>query len=159
MTENTERTTDSSPDESGWVECPGGEISGMVDRLARQQKLAVSAKISAVAACLLVGAGIWFSLPGTSADPTTPRQANVPEGEYQFGSVCCSEVAEYAAAFREGTLDEAKSGQIRQHIASCPNCGKAFEKAETEPQTSTNQPPVQVETAALSGPKKLIAAL
>lgn len=159
MTENTEPRTDSSPDESGWVDCPGGEISGMVDRLARQQKLAVSAKMSAVAACLLVGAGIWFSLPGTSADPTAPQQANVPEGEYQFGSMCCSEVAEYAAAFREGTLDEEKSDQIRQHIASCPHCGKEFEGSETEPQTSIDQPPVQVKTAALSGPKTLIAGL
>lgn len=159
MTENIERTTDRSPDESGWVECPDGEISGMVDRLARQQKLAVSAKISAVAASLLVGAGIWFSLPGTSANPTTPRHASVPEGEYQFGEICCSEVAKYAAAFREGTLYEEKSDQIRQHIASCPHCGKKFEDSETEPQTSIEEPPVQIETAAQSRSKTLIAAL
>ena len=62
----------------------------MIDRLAREQKMAASAMISAVAAVLLVGAGTWFSLAGRSADPTTPRQANVPEGEYQFGEVCCS---------------------------------------------------------------------
>jgi len=157
MTENTERTTDSSPDESGWVECPGGEISGMVDRLARQQKLAVSAKISAVAACLLVGAGIWFALPDNSGDSTAPQQANAPEGEYQFGSVCCSEVAEYAAAFREGTLDDEKSGQIRQHIASCPHCGKEFEDSQTEPQTSIEQASGQIETAALPRSEMLIA--
>ncbi len=157
MTENTEPTTGSSPDESGWVECPGGEISGMVDRLARQQKLAVSIKISAVAASLLIGAGIWFSLPGTSADPTTPRQANVPEGEYQFGEVCCSEVAQYAAAFRSGELDDEKSAQIRQHIASCPHCGKEFADSQTEPQTSVEQASGQIETASLPPSKMLIA--
>jgi hypothetical protein len=157
MTENTERTTNSDPDESGWVECPGGEISGMVDRLTRRQKLAVSARISAVAASLLIGAGVWFSLPGGSANTTAPHQANTPEGEYQFGSVCCSEVADYAAAFREGTLDEEKSAQIRQHIASCPNCGKAFEKTEAEPQTSIDPASGQIETAALPRSEMLIA--
>lgn len=157
MTENTEQTTNNNPDESGWVECPGGEISGMVDRLARQQKLAVSAKLSALAASLLIGAGVWFSLPSGSADPTSPHQTNAPEGEYQFGSVCCSEVAEYAAAFREGKLNEEKSAQIRQHIASCPNCGKALENTEVEPQTSIDPTSGQIETAALTRSEMLIA--
>jgi hypothetical protein len=157
MTENTERTTNNNPDESGWVECRGGEISGMVDRLARQQKIAMSAKVSAVAAALLIGAGIWFSLPGNSADPTVPQQANVPEGEYQFGSVCCSEVAEYAAAFREGKLNEEKTDQIRQHIASCPHCGEEFEQSEAEPQTSIDHKSGQMETAALPHSQMLIA--
>lgn len=157
MTENTERTTDSSPDESRWVECPGGEISGMVDRLARQHNLAVSAKISAVAACLLVGAGIWLALPDNSGDSAAPQQANAPEGEYQFGEVCCSEVAQYAAAFRSGQLDDERSAQIRQHIASCPHCGKEFEDSETEPQTSIEQASGQIETAALPRSEMLIA--
>lgn len=157
MAENTERTTNDNPDESGWVECSGGEISGMVDRLARQQRMAASAKISAVAASFLIGAGIWFSLPATSTDPTVPEQARTPASGNQVDSISCSEVAEYAAAFRKGELDDEKIAQIRQHIVSCPHCGKAFEKADSEPQTSINQTPAKIETAALPVSELLIA--
>jgi anti-sigma factor RsiW len=157
MTENTERTTNGNLDESGWGECPGGEISGMVDRLARQQKMAVSAKISAVAAALLIGTGIWFSLQSGHTNPTAPQQANTPEGEYQFGEICCSDVAQYAAAFNKGELDEEKTAQIRQHIASCPHCGKEFEASDAEPQTSIGHKSGQMETTALTHSMLLIA--
>jgi hypothetical protein len=63
MTDNRSPIEKNSPDDSGWGECPPGEISGMLNRLSRQRKLAASAKISAVAAALLVGAGIWQTLP------------------------------------------------------------------------------------------------
>ena len=118
----------------------------MVDRLARAQKFAASAIIFSVTAVLLVGWRIRFPLPDRSADPTTPRQANVPEHEHQFGEVCCSQ---YAAAFRNGDLDDEKSAKIRQHINIYMHCGKAFEDSQTEPQTSVEQTPAQIETAAL----------
>jgi hypothetical protein len=153
MTENTP-TENNNPDESGWVECPSGEISGMVDRVTRQRKLAASAKVSGVAVALLIGAGIWFSLP---VSPIAPQQANTPDGEYQFGEICCSDVAQYAAAFNKGELDEEKTAQIRQHIASCPHCGKDFEKSEAEPQTSIDRQSGQIETAAVPHSQMLIA--
>jgi hypothetical protein len=158
MAENKQPSSDNNPDESAWAECPSGEISGMVNRLARQQKLSTAGKFTAGAAVLLIGAGIWVALPGNSEAPNDSQQATAPEGEFQFGSVCCSEVAEYAAAFRKGELDEEKTAQISQHIAECPHCGPEFERATEEPQASTRQLPGQPGVAVLAHSGLLISA-
>ncbi|MFT4557397.1 MAG: zf-HC2 domain-containing protein [Planctomycetales bacterium] len=151
MTENNQRTENKNSEESGWVECPSGEISGMVGRVTRQRKLAASAKVSGIAAALLIGAVVWQSLPGGA------QQANTPDGEYQFGSICCSEVAQYAAAFNKGELDEEKTAQIRQHIAKCPHCGPEFQKTADQPQASLNRQHGRISTASLAHSGLLIA--
>jgi hypothetical protein len=143
MTETEQPSSRSNPDESGWVECPSGEISGMVRRAARQQKLSAAGKFSAAAAAFLVGAGFWVFQPENPEPSNDSQQATAPEGEFQFGSICCSEVAQYAAAFRKGELDEAKTAQISQHIAKCPHCGPEFKRAAQEPHASTRQHPGQ----------------
>jgi hypothetical protein len=130
MTENTESTRTDNSKESGWVECPNGEISGMVKRVARQRSIAAAVRVSAVATVLLAGLGAWQFIPADS------HQAAQPEGERQFGSICCSDVARYAAAFQKGELDAEKTAQIRQHVAECPHCGQAFEKKAAEPHTA-----------------------
>lgn len=151
MTENSQPTENDNPEESGWVECPSGEISGMVGRLTRQRKLAASAKVTSIAAALLLGAVVWQSLPGDS------QQAKTPEGEYQFGSICCSDVAQYAAAFNDGELDEEKTAQIRQHIAKCPHCRPEFEKTADQPQASLDHQNGRISTASLAHSSLLIA--
>lgn len=144
MTENIHPTEKNSPDESGWGECPSGEISGMVGRLARQRKLVASAKISGIAAALLIGAVAWQTLPVAN------QQAETTDGEYEFGSICCSEVMQYAAAFQKGELDEDKTAQIRQHIAECPHCGQEFDKMAEDPQASLGGPRGQLSMASLA---------
>tara|TARA_R110002072_G_scaffold99008_1_gene217990 strand:+ start:115327 stop:115788 length:462 start_codon:yes stop_codon:yes gene_type:complete len=151
MTDNKYPIKDNSPGDSGWAECPTGEISGMVNRLSRQRKLAASAKISAVAATLLVGAGLWQTLPVTS------QQTETRDGEYQFGSICCSEVGQYAAAFNKGELDDARTAQIRQHIAECPHCRPQFERATNQPQTLLDTEQDRIGTASLAHSGLLIA--
>jgi hypothetical protein len=130
MTENTDPTNPNNSDESGWADCPNGEISGMVERVAHKRKLATAARLSAVAGMLLLGVGLWlFSAPAV-------QTAETPEGEYDFGSICCSDVMGYATAFHKGELDEEKTAQISQHLAKCPHCGPAFKKMATEPQAA-----------------------
>ena len=150
MAENKQQSPDNNPDGSGWVECPSGEISGMVNRLARQQKLSAAGKFSAGAAALLIGVGIWLSQPSNPEAAKDSQQVTAPDGEFQFGSICCSDVAQYAAAFRKGELDEEKTAQISQHIAKCPQCGPKFERAAREPQASTRQLPNQQTVAVLA---------
>lgn len=144
MSENNHLSENGKPDESGWVECPSGEISGMVGRLTRQRKLAASAKISGIATALLIGAVVWQTFP------VSPQQTKTPDGEYQFGSICCTEVAQYAAAFNTGELDEEKTAQIRQHIAKCPHCGPEFEKTADQPQASLERQNGRVSMASLA---------
>ncbi|MFT5327310.1 MAG: hypothetical protein ACI8P0_005199 [Planctomycetaceae bacterium] len=151
MTENHQPTENNNPDESGWVECPTGEISGMVGRLTRQRKLVASAKVSGIAAALLIGAVIWQSLPGDT------QQAKTPDGEFQFGEICCSEVTQYAAAFNKGELDEEKTAQISQHIAKCPHCGPEFEKNANHPQASLDRLHGRISTASLAHSGVLVA--
>ena len=151
MTENNQPTENNNPDETGWVECPTGEISGMVGRLTRQRKLAASAKVSAIAAALLIGAVVWQSLP------VDTQQAKTQDGEYQFGSICCSEVTQHAAAFHKGELDEEKTAQIRQHIAKCPSCGPEFERIVKQPQASLDRQHGQISTASLAHSGLLLA--
>ena len=144
MTENNQPSEDGNPDDSGWVECPSGEISGMVGRLTRQRKLATSAKISGIAAALLIGAVVFQTFPVDS------QQAKTPDGEYQFGSICCTEVAQYAAAFNKGELDPEKTAQISQHIAKCPHCRPEFEKTADQPQASLDRQHGRISTASLA---------
>lgn len=144
MTENTDPTDTNNPDESGWADCPNGEISRMVERVAHQRKLATAIRLSAVAGLLLLGIGLrLFPAP-------TVQTAETPEGEYDFGSICCSEVIDYAAAFHKGELDEEKTAKIIQHIAKCPHCGPAFEKMAAEPQAATDRNPVPGRVAILA---------
>jgi len=152
MTENHQPTEGDNPEESGWVECPSGEISGMVGRLTRQRKLAASAKLSGIAAALLIGAVVWQSFPAS------PQQAKTPDGEFQFGEICCSEVTQYAAAFSKGELDEEKTAQISQHIAECPHCGPEFEKTTNQPQASLDRQHGRISTASLAHSGLLIAS-
>ena len=144
MTENNQPSENDSLDESGWGECPSGEISGMVGRLTRQRKLVASAKVSGIAAALLIGAVVWQTFPEDT------QQAKTPDGEFQFGSICCTEVAQYAAAFNKGELDEGKTAQIRQHIAKCPHCGPEFEKTADQPQASLDRWHGRISTATLA---------
>lgn len=133
MSENTNSTANNSSDDSQWVKCPSGEISGMVDRVCRQRRTAVVTKASAVATLLLLGTGVWlFSLP-------VGQVAEAPDGEFQYGSICCSDVMSYAAAFHQGELDEKTTTQISQHISECPHCGPAFEKMESEPHAADSR--------------------
>jgi hypothetical protein len=137
MTENTDPTNTNDPDESGWADCPNGEISRMVERVAHQRKLATAGKVSAIAGMLLLGIGVWLF------SPPSVQNAATPEGEYDFGSICCSEVIDYAAAFHKGELNGEKTAQISQHIATCPHCGPVFEKMAAEPHAAyqrTDQP-------------------
>ncbi|MBL6706760.1 MAG: zf-HC2 domain-containing protein [Planctomycetaceae bacterium] len=144
MTDNRSPIEKNSPDDSGWGECPPGEISGMLNRLSRQRKLAASAKISAVAAALLVGAGIWQTLP------VTTQRTETRDGEYQFGSICCSDVIQYAAAFKKGELDTERMAQIRQHIAECPHCRPEFEKDANQTQSLLDNRHGRIGTASLA---------
>jgi hypothetical protein len=151
MTNNKYPLKKNSPDDSGWGECPTGEISEMLNRLSRQRKFAASAKISTVAAALLVAAGLW------QAWPFNGQQAETRDGEYQFGSICCSEVTQYAAAFKKGELDEERTAQIRQHIAECPHCRPEFERAANQPQTLLDTEHGRIGTASLADSGLLIA--
>lgn len=147
MTEENHPTENNSPNESGWVECPSGEITGMINRVSHQRKLVASARFTVIATALMIGAALW------QTPPVAPRQVETPDSGYQFGSICCSDVSQYAAAFHKGELDEEKTAQIRQHIAKCPHCGPEFEKLAKEPQASINRQNAPISTAsqALSG--------
>ena len=135
MTDNNQTTTNNEDEDSGWKDCSGGEISGMVSRLARRRKLAASAKMSIAALGLLIGAGVWQIIPAS------PQQTVRPDGDYEFGSICCSDVMGYAAAFHKGELDTEKTAQIRKHVSECPHCGPAFKKLASEPHTAIDGNP------------------
>ena len=149
MTENKQPLPEDNPDESGWVDCPSGEISGMLDRLARQRKLAGAGKLSSVVAAVLIGAGIWLSFPNNPKQPADVKHAQSSDG-HEFGEICCSDVSQYAAAFIKGELDEKKTAQISQHISECPHCGPEFEKLAAEPQASTGLLSGQKDSAILA---------
>ena len=149
MAENKQPSAENDPDESGWVDCPNGEISGMVDRLARQKKLSDAGKLSSVVGVVLIGAGIWLSFPNNPEQPADVQHAHTADG-YEFGEICCSDVSQYAAAFIKGELDDEKTAQISQHIAKCPHCGPEFEKLAAEPQASTNQHSGRTNSAILA---------
>jgi hypothetical protein len=105
-----------------------------------------------------VSEGFWYR--GRFADRSSslaiaPRRRSA--GKYQFGSICCSEVAQYAAAFNKGELDEEKTAQIRQHIAKCPHCGPEFQKTADQPQASLNRQHGRISTASLAHSGLLIA--
>ncbi|NQV24299.1 MAG: zf-HC2 domain-containing protein [Rhodopirellula sp.] len=68
--------------------------------------------------------------------PANPQQAATPDGDLQVGSICCSDVMKYAAAFRKGELDAATTARIRQHVAECPHCEPHFRHATQKPQAS-----------------------
>lgn len=121
MAEDAGSTQDKA-DDAGWEACPGGEISSMVIRVARRRRLMTATRCSAVAVLLLGGLGLWQLLPAGF------DQASRPDGEHQFGSICCSDVMNYAAAFQKGELDAEKTDRIRQHLAECPQCRSEIEK-------------------------------
>jgi len=133
MTENTDSTTTSNADDSRWVECPGGEISGMVERVCQQRRIASAAKVSAVLAMFLLGVGAWLFVPSVAQNAATPGE------DFQYGSICCSDVMGYAAAFHKGELDEETTAQVSQHISKCPHCGPAFKKLGSEPQAAKDR--------------------
>lgn len=133
MTENTDHTTTSNSDDSRWVKCPSGEISGMVDRVCHQRRIAAAAKVSVVAAMLLLGVGVRLFAP-----PATQNTAT-PESDFQYGSICCEDVMGYAAAFYKGELDEETADQVSQHISKCPHCGPAFKKLASEPHAANDR--------------------
>lgn len=135
MTDSTDNSESKNPDESGWVPCCQGEISGMVSRLARQRRLAAAGKVSSVVVVLLLAFGLWQY---SQAD--NQHQAAGPEESFNFGSICCSDVMQYASAFQKGELDEELTAQIGQHVAECPHCGPKFKRMAEEPQASLSPP-------------------
>jgi len=131
--------------DSGWVPCCQGEISGLVNRLQRQRRLATTAKASSIVGVLLLGFGLWMFAGAGSRS----HQASAPKDEYNFSSICCSEVTQYAAAFQKGELDEELTAQVREHVEQCPHCGPKFDKMARKPQASAVRPGDRFRVAAL----------
>jgi len=112
---------DTSDRQDRWQPCPEGTISGMVRRLERQRKFAVTSKIAAGVGALLVGVSIWFFRPGVSLLET--------DGDLPHGGITCREVLRHRSAWVSGELaltNPELAEHIQIHLAKCPPCEKKF---------------------------------
>jgi hypothetical protein len=128
---------DTSDREDRWQPCPEGTISGMVRRLERQRRMAVTSKVAAGAGVLLVAVSIWFFSPGFGLLQSGDGRPH--------GGISCREVLQHRSAWVSGELartDPELAEHIRIHLAQCPPCEKKYHIA---PQVSfrANDHPVK----------------
>lgn len=138
-----------NPDQPGpsredvWQPCPPGEISGMVTGLQnRRRAMVVGRTTFAAALVLLVAAASQFSGLNTPEGPDTSVA-----GEHDCGGIHCSEAMAHLKAYREGTLDEKTTAQVRAHVEECPLCGPRFR----EMNDGSAQVSAGVSTIAMAG--------
>lgn len=103
--------------QNGWEPCAPGEISGMVDQIQGRRRAIVVGRTTFVAAMVLLFAAASQFSGFQSAD-----------SEHDCGGIMCSEVMAHLDAYRAGTLDEATSEKVRDHLGECPVCGPHFRK-------------------------------
>ena len=104
--------------ETGWEQCPTGEISGMVGRIKGHQRNVFAAQLAGGAAFGILLGLVFVGLAG-------PR-------EHDFGGITCTEVREAGRAYMAGELDADFSARIKIHLAECPTCGPMFRQKVNE---------------------------
>jgi anti-sigma factor ChrR (cupin superfamily) len=101
--------------EERWETCPTGAIARLGERLRRGRRRRMLLKASgAVAAASIVG-GVLFV-----------QHRHQSTG--QLAALTCDEALRFAAAFREGTLDEATRAKVAAHVHHCETCRERFRK-------------------------------
>ncbi len=108
-------TNSDTSEQSEWVDCRGGEISGLVRRLKSQrttEKRRQIVRSVSVAAALLLMVGIgWTMLSGA------PSQ--IKKGQ---GGIACSEVVKNGKQYVLHELDPELASRINAHLGKCKNC-------------------------------------
>jgi len=125
--------------DSGWQECPPGEVSQLVGRLrARRQRQTLRQVALGVAGlCLVLIAG--NSLVHRVLSPAGPN----------FGGITCSEVTRNAEAYVAGNLDAELVRRIDSHLDSCLYCRSIIERMQEQGESA---PVARQETAPLASP-------
>ncbi len=110
-------TNHESINQSDWVDCQGGEISGLVRRLKSQRSVSRRRQVMqslSVAAGLLVIVGIgWMVIPGDNSTLEAKR-----------GGITCSDVVENGKQYILNELDPELAERINAHLGKCENCQK-----------------------------------
>ena len=108
-------TNPNTTNQSEWVDCQGGEISGLVHKLKQKKqavrRMQIMRSLSLAAGIMLmVGVG-WMFL----AENNPPAEAN-------YGGIVCSDVIKNSKSYLKEELDPEIQRRIQIHLGECENC-------------------------------------
>jgi hypothetical protein len=102
-----------------WLPCAEGELRRMVARhrnAGLNRTLAMGVAAGAVCIALMGG---WVLI--------SQRGQNATSGS-NFADITCDSVHAQLSQYVDGTLDEATSQRIGEHLRLCPKCGQIYEQ-------------------------------